>query len=50
LENGDEEETVEIIDSKYTEDKLKLAEEDYSLYEALNLLKGIHLVKNMQNK
>ncbi|MCW9031273.1 MAG: S41 family peptidase, partial [Gammaproteobacteria bacterium] len=50
LENGDEEETVEIKDSKDTEEKLKLAEEDYALYEALNLLKGIHLVKNIQNR
>lgn len=35
---------------KGAKDKLVLAKDDYALYEALNLLKGLSLVKEMQNK
>ncbi len=31
-------------------EKLELANKDYALYEALNLLKGINLVKSLENK
>jgi carboxyl-terminal processing protease len=34
--------------SKGSKEKLALAKEDYALYEALNLLKGINLVKELQ--
>ena len=50
LENGDGEEE-ESTSKKGSEDKgskLVLAKEDYALYEALNLLKGLSLVKNLQ--
>ena len=52
LENGDgEEEVVSTAeDNKGASDKLKLAKEDYALYEALNLLKGIHLVNEIKNR
>ena len=52
LANGDEEEKADTKkkDGKSTKDKLELAKEDYALYEALNLLKGINLVKEIQNK
>ena len=50
LTNGDEEENDNgnIKDSKSSKEKIALAKEDYALYEALNLLKGISLVKNLQ--
>lgn len=50
LENGDgesEEETAATI-KESKKDKIGLAKEDYALYEALNLLKGISLVKGLQ--
>ena len=51
LANGDaEDENSNKKDSKDTKSKLALANEDYALYEALNLLKGINLVKEIQNK
>ena len=51
LANGDaEDENSNKKDSKDTNSKLELANEDYALYEALNLLKGINLVKEIQNK
>lgn len=50
LANGDEEQSSKKKDSKDTKSKLELAKEDYALYEALNLLKGIHLVKEIQNR
>ena len=47
LKNGDEDENAdEQKDSK--KEKVDLAKEDYALYEALNLLKGINFVKSMQ--
>lgn len=48
LKNGDEEENDNSDTSKGTKAKIALAKEDYALYEALNLLKGISLVKNLQ--
>ena len=50
LKNGDEDEedTSSKKDNNKTKDKLSLAKEDYALYEALNLLKGISLVKELQ--
>lgn len=51
LANGDaEDENSNKKDSKDTKSKLALANEDYALYEALNLLKGINLVKEIQKK
>ena len=51
LANGDEENiSSKKKDSKSTDEKLELAEEDYALYEALNLLKGLNLVKEIQNR
>lgn len=51
LENGDEDNvSTKKKDGKSTEEKLELAEEDYALYEALNLLKGLNLVNEMKNR
>ena len=51
LANGDEEkESSKKKDGKSTDEKLELAEEDYALYEALNLLKGLNLVNEMKNR
>lgn len=52
LKNGDadEEDNGDKKDSKKIKDKLVLAKDDYALYEALNLLKGLSLVKQLQNK
>ena len=49
LTNGDEEENDNgnTKGSKSSKEKIALAKEDYALYEALNLLKGISLVKNL---
>ena len=51
LKNGgfDEEDNDSKKDSKEMEEKLVLAKDDYALYEALNLLKGLSLVKQLQN-
>lgn len=50
LENGDSESDEEIANmiEEGKKDKVTLAKEDYALYEALNLLKGISLVKGLQ--
>ena len=50
LKNGDfdEEDNDDKKDSKEMKEKLVLAKDDYALYEALNLLKGISLVKELQ--
>lgn len=49
LKNGDAEDDEDNNnDSKDEKDKLVLAKDDYALYEALNLLKGISLVKEIQ--
>lgn len=50
LTNGDEEEedTTAKSDKKEDKKKLTLAKEDYALYEALNLLKGLSLVKKVR--
>lgn len=50
LRNGDadEEDNGDKKDSKEIKDKLVLAKDDYALYEALNLLKGLSLVKQLQ--
>lgn len=50
LKNGDadEEDNGDKKDSKKINDKLVLAKDDYALYEALNLLKGLSLVKQLQ--
>jgi len=49
LKNADVDESEEDTkDSKKLKDKLVLAKDDYALYEALNLLKGIVLVKELQ--
>lgn len=48
LESGEEDEEDNTNVSKDLKEKLVLAKEDYALYEALNLLKGIHLVKALQ--
>jgi len=45
LENGDADEAGS--DNETNKEKLSLAKEDYALYEALNLLKGISLVKGL---
>ena len=51
LANGDEEKvSSKKKDGKSTDEKLELAEEDYALYEALNLLKGLNLVNEMKNR
>jgi carboxyl-terminal processing protease len=49
LANGDSDENDNAKKgSKELKDKLVLAKKDYALYEALNLLKGISLVKKLQ--
>ena len=49
LENGDgEEESTSKKDSEDKDSKLVLAKDDYALYEALNLLKGLSVVKRLQ--
>lgn len=49
LENGDaEDDENNGKDSKDKKNKLVLAKDDYALYEALNLLKGLNLVKQLQ--
>ncbi len=49
LENGDKsKKTSGKKDGKDMEEKLVLAKEDYALYEALNLLKGISLLKQLK--
>ena len=51
LANGDEENvSSKKKDGKSTDEKLELAEEEYALYEALNLLKGLNLVNEMKNR
>ena len=49
LDNGDSEKKANNKKSskKDKEDKLVLAKDDYALYEALNLLKGLNLVKSL---
>jgi len=46
--DGEEEENTSKKDSEDKDNKLVLAKEDYALYEALNLLKGLSLVKSLQ--
>lgn len=50
LENsdGDKDKKKTSKDGKDSKDKLVLAKDDYALYEALNLLKGLSLVKLLQ--
>lgn len=50
LKNGDfdEEENNGKKDSKEIKEKMVLAKDDYALYEALNLLKGLSVVKQLQ--
>jgi len=48
LENGDADEDEFNNEAKKEKEKLSLAKEDYALYEALNLLKGISLLKGLQ--
>jgi len=49
LSNGDTDvEEGDSKDSKDEKDKLVLAKDDYALYEALNLLKGLSLVKEIR--
>lgn len=50
LKNGDfdEEENGDKKDSKEMKEKMVLAKDDYALYEALNLLKGLSVVKQLQ--
>jgi len=50
LTNGDEDENDSETKNgnKDLDKKLTLAKEDYALYEALNLLKALNLVKNIQ--
>jgi carboxyl-terminal processing protease len=49
LKNGNKEEkSSKKKDNKDMKNKMVLAKEDYALYEALNLLKGISLVKELQ--
>jgi carboxyl-terminal processing protease len=51
LDNGQEESsTSKKEDTDDVDAKLELAKEDYALYEALNLLKGIHLVNEIKNR
>lgn len=50
LENGDEDGNDKKKSSKKKDSKVPLAKEDYALYEALNLLKGLHLVQEMQTR
>jgi len=51
LDNGEEDSlTGKKKDSDDVGSKLELAKEDYALYEALNLLKGIHLVNEIKNR
>lgn len=47
LENGDSEKEDDK-DKKNEKDKLVLAKDDYALYEALNLLKGLNLVNSLK--
>lgn len=47
LENGDSEKEDDK-DKKNDKDKLVLAKDDYALYEALNLLKGLNLVNSLK--
>ncbi len=46
--DSDEENGNNNNDSKDMKEKMVLAKEDYALYEALNLLKGISLLKQLQ--
>jgi len=48
LENGDADEDEFNNAAEKVKEKLSLAKEDYALYEALNLLKGISLIKGLQ--
>lgn len=50
LENGDSEkkDKSKKSDNKDSNDKLILAKDDYALYEALNLLKGLDLVNSIR--
>ena len=52
LANGDSEKKDNMKKSgkKDKKDKLVLAKDDYALYEALNLLKGLDLVNSLRNK
>lgn len=44
LENGDAKMTDKEQQAKQEKDRVSLASDDYALYEALNLLKGLHLL------
>ena len=48
LENGNAEKKDNKTDKKDDKDKLVLAKDDYALYEALNLLKGLSLVSSLK--
>ena len=50
LENSDKNKSKKKTskDKKETKDKVVLAKDDYALYEALNLLKGLSVVKQLQ--
>ncbi len=52
LENGDADKKgkKKKANKKDEKDKLVLAKDDYALYEALNLLKGLDLVNSLRNK
>lgn len=51
LDNGQEDaSTSNKEETDAVNAKLELAKEDYALYEALNLLKGIHLVNEIKNR
>jgi len=45
--NGDSDDTADS--AKTTEDTEKLAETDFQLFEALNLLKGLHILNQLKN-
>jgi len=45
--NGDSDDTADS--TKTTEDTEKLAETDFQLFEALNLLKGLHILNQLKN-
>ncbi|MFO7603826.1 MAG: S41 family peptidase [Gammaproteobacteria bacterium] len=44
LENGDAQQTDKERQAKQAEARVTLASDDYALYEALNMLKGLHLM------
>lgn len=45
--NGDSDDTGDSANT--TEDTAKLAETDFQLFEALNLLKGLHILNQLKN-